>query len=174
VGANRVFAVGTLAETADVGSDAEYRQGTVFAADSPVYVYADRYQPEAMAALKAAEPSMSVAVVRKLRTYERGERINVAIEPESITEADAATRDAWVAETAVRTQKRLDDFETERAASSEQTREACGGDVSLINDTVAALTGTDTPDDIRSRVTPDGLQSLVGPDSPDEDQESDE
>jgi RPA family protein len=33
------------------------------------------------------------AVVGKLRTYERGDRTNVAIEPESITEVDEATRD---------------------------------------------------------------------------------
>jgi RPA family protein len=75
----------------------------VFAVDSPVYVYAGNYRPEAMAALKTAKPPMYIAIVRKLRTYERGDRINVSIEPESITEVDEGTRDAWVTETASQT-----------------------------------------------------------------------
>jgi RPA family protein len=129
VGVNRVFIVGTLTETADVGSDSEYWQGKVFAADSPVYVYAGNYQPEAMAALKAAKPPMYVAVVGKLRTYERGDRTNVTIEPESITEVDETTRDAWVAETASQTCKRLDAFETAQAPFGDQARQAYRKDV---------------------------------------------
>jgi RPA family protein len=132
VGVNRVFVVGTLAETADVGSDAEYWQGKVFAADSPVYVYAGQYQPEAMGVLRAVEPPAYVAVVGKLRTYERGDRTNVAIEPESITEVDEATRDAWVAETASQTRARLEAFETDDAPFSAEARETYRDEIGLI------------------------------------------
>jgi hypothetical protein len=143
VGVNRVFVVGTLAETADVGSDSEYWQGKVFAADSPVYVYAGQYQPEAMGVLRAAEPPPYVAVVGKLRTYERGDRTNVAIEPESITEADEATRDAWVVETASQTRERLEAFETGDTPFSEEATEAYDEDVSAIEAAVSAV----LPDD---------------------------
>jgi len=139
VGVNRVFVVGTLAETADVGSDSEYWQGKVFAADSPVYVYAGQYQPEAMGVLRGAEPPAYVAVAGKLRTYERGDRTNVAIEPESITEVDEATRDAWVAETASRTRVRLEAFESGDAPFSEEATEAYGEDVSGIEAAVSAV-----------------------------------
>jgi len=139
VGVNRVLIVGTLIETADVGSDAEYWQGKVFAADSPVYVYAGAYQPEAMAVLKAAKPPMYVAVVGKLRTYERGDRTNVAIEPESITEVDEATRDSWVAETANQTRKRLNAFETGDAQFGEEATVAYGEDVSAIEAVVKSM-----------------------------------
>ena len=143
VGVNRVLVVGTLAETADVGSDAEYWQGKGFAADSPVYVYAGQYQPEAMGVLRAAEPPAYVAVVGKLRTYERGDRTNVAIEPESITEVDEATRDAWVAETASQTRERLEAFESGDAPFGEEATEAYGEDVSAIEAAVSAV----VPDD---------------------------
>jgi len=139
VDVNRVFVVGTLIETADVGSDSEYWRGKVFAADSPVYVYASNYQPEAMAALKAAEPPMYVAVVGKLRTYERGDRTNVAIEPESITEVDEATRDSWVVETANQTRKRLNAFETGDAPFGEEATVAYGEDVSAIEAAVKSM-----------------------------------
>jgi RPA family protein len=108
-----------------------------------VYVYAGQYQPEAMGVLRAAEPPAYVAVVGKLRTYERGDRTNVAIEPESITGVDEATRDAWVAETSVRTRKRLDEFETGQAPFSEQAREAYGEATSPINKVVTALADPD-------------------------------
>jgi RPA family protein len=73
--------LGTRITTADdpvVAS--EYWQGKVFAADSPEYVYAGQYQPEAKGVLRAAELPAYVAVVGKLRTYERGDWTNVAIE----------------------------------------------------------------------------------------------
>nr|WP_318571275.1 hypothetical protein [Salinigranum marinum] len=139
VGVNRVFVVGTLAETADVGSDAEYWQGKVFAANSPVYVYAGQYQPEAMGVLRAAEPPLYVAVVGKLRTYERGDRTNVAIEPESITEVNEATRDAWVAETASQTRERLEVFEEGTAPFVEEATVAYGDDVRGLVEAVEAM-----------------------------------
>jgi RPA family protein len=141
VGVNRVLVVGTLTETADVGSDSEYWKGTVFATDSPVYVYAGTYQPEVMEVLRAMESPAYVAVVGKLRTYERDDRTNVAIEPESITEVDEVTRDVWVAETASQTRERLDAFATGDAPFGEEARAAYGDDVNVIDAAVTAAAG---------------------------------
>jgi RPA family protein len=141
IGINRVFVVGTLTETADVGNDSEYWQGKVFAASSPVYVYAGQYQPEAMAALRAAETPTYVAIVGKIRTYESGDRVNVAIEPESITEVDESTREAWVAEAAAQTHVRLDVFEEELAPFGGRSREVYGDDVRTLFEDLGSLDG---------------------------------
>lgn len=112
--ANRIFFVGTLTETEDVGSDSEYWQGRVVDPTGTFYVYAGQYQPEAASALREIEPPEYVAVAGKPRTYETdtGET-NVAVRPESITVVDAATRDRWVVETAERTIERIRAFEDE-------------------------------------------------------------
>jgi len=139
VGINRVFVVGTLTETADVGTESEYWQGKVFAASSPVYVYGGQYQPEAMAALRAAETPTYVAIIGKIRTYESGDRVNVAIEPESITEVDQSTREAWVAETAAQTSGRIEAFEFGEAPFGAQAQDAYGADLSDIREAIDTL-----------------------------------
>ncbi len=112
--ANRVFFVGTLTETEDVGSDSEYWQGRVVDPTGTFYVYAGQYQPEAASALREIEPPEYVAVAGKPRTYETDDGgTNVAVRPESITVVDAATRDRWVVETAERTIERIQAFEAE-------------------------------------------------------------
>ena len=112
--ANRIFFVGTLTETEDVGSDSEYWQGRVVDPTGTFYVYAGQYQPEAASALREIEPPEYVAVAGKPRTYETDDGdTNVAVRPESITVVDAATRDRWVVETAQRTIERIRDFEDE-------------------------------------------------------------
>src|SRR5699024_10593186 len=67
--ANRIFFVGTLTETEDVGSDSEYWQGRVVDPTGTFYVYAGQYQPEAASALREIEPPEYVAVAGKPRTY---------------------------------------------------------------------------------------------------------
>jgi RPA family protein len=69
----------------------------------------------------------------------RGDRTNVAIEPESITEVDEATRDSWVAETANQTRKRLNAFETGDAQFGEEATVAYGEDVSAIEAVVKSM-----------------------------------
>jgi hypothetical protein len=106
--ANRVFVVGTLTETEDVGDDSEYWRGRIVDPSGTFFVYAGQYQPEAAATLRDLEPPAYVAVVGKPRTYETDDgTVNVSLRPESITEVDAATRDRWVVETARRTVERL-------------------------------------------------------------------
>ena len=110
--ANRIFFVGTLTETEDVGSDSEYWQGRVVDPTGTFYVYAGQYQPEAASALREINPPEYVAVAGKPRTFETDDgETNVAVRPESITVVDDAARDRWVVEAAERTIKRIRSFD---------------------------------------------------------------
>jgi len=112
--ANRVFVVGTLTETEDVGDDSEYWRGRVVDPTGTFFVYAGQYQPEAAGVLRDLTPPAYVAVAGKPRTYETDEGdVNVSVRPESITVVDEATRDRWVVETAERTLDRIERFDEE-------------------------------------------------------------
>jgi RPA family protein len=115
--ANRIFVVGTLTETEDVGEDSEYWQGRVVDPNGDTFfTYAGQYQPDAASMLRELEPPAYVSVVGKPRTYETEEgEVNVSIRPESISEVTAAERDRWVVETAERTIERIQAFEAEEA-----------------------------------------------------------
>ncbi|MGM0604192.1 MAG: RPA family protein [Halobacteriota archaeon] len=107
--ANRVFVVGTLTETEDVGEDNEYWRGRIVDPTGTFFVYAGQYQPEAASTLRELQAPAYVAIVGKPRTYETDDgTVNVALRPESITEVDVETRDRWVTETAQRTIDRVD------------------------------------------------------------------
>ncbi|WP_135824903.1 RPA family protein [Halorussus ruber] len=111
--ANRIFIVGTLTETEDVGEDSEYWQGRVVDPNGdPFFVYAGQYQPEAASMLRELEPPAYVAITGKPRTYETDDgNVNVSVRPESITQVDADTRDRWVVETAEQTLDRIEAFD---------------------------------------------------------------
>lgn len=111
---NRVFIVGTLTETQDVGEDSEYWQGRIVDPNGGTFfTYAGQYQPDAASMLRELEPPEYVAVVGKPRTYETEDgEVNVSVRPESITKVDEPTRDRWVTETAERTIERIQNFET--------------------------------------------------------------
>ncbi|GAA0648562.1 RPA family protein [Salarchaeum japonicum] len=112
--ANRVFIVGTLTETEDVGEDSEYWRGRVVDPTGTFFVYAGQYQPEAASALRDLDTPSYVAIVGKPRTYETEDgSVNVSVRPESITEVTADVRDRWVVETAERTLERVEAFEDE-------------------------------------------------------------
>ena len=117
--ANRVFLVGTLTETEDVGEDSEYWQGRVVGPNGDTFfMYAGQYQPDAASMLRELEPPAYVSVVGKPRTFETDDgEVNVSVRPESITTVDEATRDRWVVETAERTVERIRAFE---AAESDE------------------------------------------------------
>jgi RPA family protein len=111
---NRIFVVGTLTETEDVGEDSEYWQGRVVDPNGDTFfMYAGQYQPDAASMLRELETPAYVSVVGKPRTYETDDgEVNVSIRPESITPVDEATRDRWVVETAERTLDRVQQFNT--------------------------------------------------------------
>ncbi|QGN07838.1 DNA-binding protein [Halorhabdus sp. CBA1104] len=110
--ANRVFIVGTLTETEDVGEDSEYWQGRVVDPNGDTFfVYAGQYQPDAASMLRELEAPAYVAIVGKPRTYETDDgEVNVSVRPESITPVDEGTRDRWVVETAERTLERVTQY----------------------------------------------------------------
>ena len=135
--ANRVFIVGTLTETEDVGEDNEYWRGRIVDPTGTFFVYAGQYQPDAASTLREAEPPAYVAVVGKPRTYETDEGdVNVSVRPESITEVDAATRDQWVVETADRTLDRIDAVDDAGNEYARMASEEYGDDAAAYTETV--------------------------------------
>lgn len=67
-----------------------------------------------MASLRAAEAPTSQSSAG-FRTYGPGDRVNVVIILESITDADELTREAWVTEAAAQTSGRIEAFEADEA-----------------------------------------------------------
>jgi RPA family protein len=125
--ANRVFVVGTLTDTADVGDEDEYWQGRVIDPTGTVFIYAGQYQPDAAGVLRDTEPPAYVAVVGKPRTYETDDgTVNVSVRPEHLTIVDEPTRDRWVAETAQRTLDRLETVDNPANEYGQLAREEYG------------------------------------------------
>jgi len=133
---NRVLIVGALTEARDVGASTEYWRGRVYAGSEPVFVYAGQFQPEAVEFLQQAATPSYIAVVGKLRSYEVGDRVNVAIDPESIATVDEATREAWLAEAVEHTRTRIAAFER-GAARAEVAAEHYGSDLRALEETAA-------------------------------------
>jgi len=146
--ANRLFFVGTLTETEDVGSDSEYWQGRVVDPTGTFYAYAGQYQPEASNTLREIEPPAYVAVVGKPRSYETDEGdTNVAVRPESINRVEEAVRDRWVVETAEKMIERLQAFDAETNDYAQMAREEYGGSIGSYREgAIAALESLDTAD----------------------------
>jgi len=122
--ANRVFVIGTLTETENVGTESDYFQARVVDPTGTFYVYAGQYQPDAMAFLDQIEPPAYVAVVGKPNTYETededGEmQTYVSVQPESIRTVSAEERDRWVVETAAETLDRVSEFIDQNRAASD-------------------------------------------------------
>ncbi len=123
--ANRIFVVGTLTETEDVGEDSEYWQGRLVDPNGDTFfMYAGQYQPDAASMLRELEPPAYVSVVGKPRTYETDDgEVNVSVRPESISLVDEATRDRWVVETAERTIERIQAFDDDANEYAQMARE---------------------------------------------------
>jgi RPA family protein len=147
--ANRVFFVGTLTETEDVGSDSEYWQGRVVDPTGTFYVYAGQYQPEAASTLRQIEPPTYAAVVGKPRGYETDDgTMNVAVRPESVNQVDEPARDRWVVETADQTIERLEAFDDETNDYAQMAREEYGGSISPYREeAITALESLDESDE---------------------------
>ncbi len=143
--ANRVFVVGTLTETEDVGEDSEYWQGRIVDPNGDTFfTYAGQYQPDAASALRDLEPPAYVSVVGKPRTFETDDgEVNVSVRPESITEVTETERDRWVVETAERTLDRVQAVE-DGGEYVEMAREQYGGSVDAYKQ--AAIEGLESLD----------------------------
>ncbi len=150
---NRVFIVGTLTETEDVGDDSEYWRGRVVDPTGTFFVYAGQYQPEAAGVLRDLTPPAYVAVAGKPRTYETDEGdVNVSVRPESITVVEETTRDRWVAETAERTVDRIGRFDEETNGYARMAEEQYGVDVTAYREMV--VEALETSEDAEPEATP--------------------
>jgi RPA family protein len=150
--ANRVFVVGTLTETEDVGDDSEYWRGRVVDPTGTFFVYAGQYQPEAAGVLRDLTPPAYVAVAGKPRTYETDEGdVNVSVRPESITVVEEATRDRWVVETAERTLDRIERFESETNEYARMAEEQYGVDATAYREMV--VEALETSEDVEAEAS---------------------
>jgi len=125
---NRVFVVGTLTETEDVGEDSEYWRGRVVDPTGSFFVYAGQYQPDAASVLRSVETPTHVAVVGKPRTYEdESGDTYVSVRPESVIDLgeDEPAYRRWVVEAAEQTLDRVADFDDEEVVNeyAEMARE---------------------------------------------------
>ena len=106
---NRIFIVGTLTETENVGIDSEFWRGRIVDPTGAFYVTAGQYQPEAAQVLAKTTPPEFIAVIGKPTTFTTKEgNVLTSIRAESMYIVDAATRDRWVVEAANLTAKRLE------------------------------------------------------------------
>lgn len=139
--ANRVFVIGTLTETQDVGTEDEYWQGRIVDPTGTFFVYAGQYQPEAAGMLRETEPPAFVSVVGKPRTYETDDgNVNVSLRPENLTIVNEAIRDRWVTETAERTLDRIETFDAPANEYAQMAREQYGDVLSTYREaTIMAL-----------------------------------
>jgi RPA family protein len=144
--ANRVFFVGTLTETEDVGDESEVWRGRIVDPTGTFFVYAGQFQPEAESTLRDLEPPAYVSVVGKPSTYETDDgNVNVSIRPESVTPVDAHTRNRWVIETAERTLDRVERFDDEGNEYARMARERY--DLAADDYREAAVTALESLDD---------------------------
>ena len=105
---NRVFIVGTLTETENIGTDTDFWRGRIVDPTGAFYVTAGQYQPEAAQVLAKTAPPEFIAVIGKPTTFTTKEgNVLTSIRAESMHVVDAATRDRWVVETANLTAKRI-------------------------------------------------------------------
>lgn len=148
--ANRVFIIGTLTETNNVGNDEDYWQGRIVGPTGTVFAYAGQYQPDAAAFLRDIEPPAFVAIVGKPRSYETDEgMVNVSLRPEHITEVDKQARHRWVSETASRTLDRIEGFDTETNPYARMAREQYGGNIEQYRQQV--IEALETLDDVSTQ-----------------------
>jgi RPA family protein len=105
---NRVFVVGTLTETENVGTDSDFWRGRIVDPTGAFYVTAGQYQPEAAQVLAKTAPPEFIAVIGKPTIFTTKDgNVLTSIRAESMHVVDAATRDRWVVETANLTAKRI-------------------------------------------------------------------
>jgi len=106
---NRIFIVGVLTDSENIGTEDEpLWRARISDPTGVFYLSAGQYQPEAALAISKIQPPAFVAVVGKSRTYSPEEgTLYVSVRPESIKVVDEYVRDYWVLETSMHTLKRL-------------------------------------------------------------------
>lgn len=107
---NRVYVVGVLTETENIGTPAEPMwRARVTDPTGTYFVSAGQYQPGVATALANLEPPTFVAVVGKANTYKPDEETTlVNLRGELIKEVSEEQRDYWILESAKSLKNRLE------------------------------------------------------------------
>ena len=111
---NRVFVVGALLDKDEIKPDSGIWRIRVADPTGAFFGYIGRFQPDALESLMEIEPPELVAIVGKVRVFERDGRLFVSLRPEYITVVDSETRDYWIYETALKTLERIRRMELKR------------------------------------------------------------
>lgn len=104
---NRVFMVGALLDKDEIKPDTGIWRIRVSDPTGAFYAYVSRFQPDALESLMDIEPPALVAVVGKVRVFERNGRLFVSVRPENLVVVESETRDYWIYETAKKTLERI-------------------------------------------------------------------
>lgn len=108
---NRVFIVGALLDKDEIKPDSGIWRIRVADPTGTFIGYVGRFQPDALESLMEIEPPEFVAIVGKVRVFERNGRLFVSVRPEHISVVDSEVRDYWVYETALKTIERIKKME---------------------------------------------------------------
>ncbi len=111
---NRVFVVGALLDKDEIKPDSGIWRIRVSDPTGAFFGYVGRFQPDALESLMEIEPPELVAIVAKVRVFERDGRLFVSLRPESISVVDSETRDYWIYETALKTLERIKRMELKK------------------------------------------------------------
>ncbi len=104
---NRVFVVGALLDKEEIKPDSGVWRIRVADPTGAFFGYVGRFQPDALESLMEIEPPELVAIVAKVRVFERDGRLFTSLRPENLVVVDSETRDYWIYETAKRTVERI-------------------------------------------------------------------
>jgi len=126
---NRVFIIGALTEKTDVGEESSIYRIRITDQTGSFVGYIGRFQPEAYDAIAEIDVLNLVAVTAKVRLFEGETRKFVSLRPETISIADAESRDYWVVETARATIKRIREMERGEGENVKLAREIYGTDI---------------------------------------------
>lgn len=111
---NRVFIAGTLTETENIGTEAEYWRGRISDPTGVYLIYAGQYQPDVCRFLADAEVPALVSVIGKISSFQGNDGNEIiTVRPEYIQYIDTETRNSWMYETAKQTYERLLIMETD-------------------------------------------------------------
>jgi len=104
---NRVFIVGALLDKEEIKPDSGIWRIRVADPTGAFLGYVGRFQPDALESLMEIEPPELVAIVAKVRVFERDGRLFTSLRPEAISVVNSESRDYWIYETSKRTIERI-------------------------------------------------------------------
>lgn len=132
--ANRVFLVGTLVSIDDNSNEDNYITGELRDPTGHFSLYAGEYQQEAQREMQRLDTPQYVAVTGKADQFPGDSGTVTTVRVEQITPAPDAIYDRWVADTAIRTIKRLERWDDPNNEAAERAAELYGTDLDEYRD----------------------------------------